>query len=82
MRQLLAFHDLHVALAVSARWRGRFDEALVVVDQFEELFTLCPPEVRNRFAEILGRLARAGIDHLAVFVDHGLLRRGERRGGC
>jgi GMP synthase (glutamine-hydrolysing) len=24
-------------------------------------------------------LARAGIDHLAVFVDHGLLRQGERR---
>ena len=53
MRQLLAFHDPDVALAVTARWRGRWDRALVVVDQFEELFTLNPEPVRERFVDLL-----------------------------
>ena len=43
-------------------------EALVVVDQFEELFTLNPPEVQARFAALLspararGRRPRAAVD--------------------
>ena len=45
--------------AVSAvrRWRTRSAEALVVVDQFEELFALNLPEVQSRFASLLGRIA-------------------------
>jgi WD40 repeat protein/DNA-binding winged helix-turn-helix (wHTH) protein len=66
MRQLLAFHDPDVALAVTARWRGRWDEALVVVDQFEELFTLNPESVRERFAALLRRLADAAGIHVVL----------------
>ena len=36
------------------RWRQRQADALVVVDQFEELFTLNPPETQERFAALLG----------------------------
>ena len=35
------------------RWRSRHGEALLVVDQFEELFTLSPKETRERFAALL-----------------------------
>ena len=42
------------------RWRRAHAEALLVVDQFEELFTLNPPEVQARFAALLGRLASGG----------------------
>jgi DNA-binding winged helix-turn-helix (wHTH) protein/WD40 repeat protein len=74
MRRLLAFHDLDVALGVAARWRGRWDEALLVVDQFEELFTLNPEPVRERFAELLRRLVDgAGIHVLLVLRDDFLL---------
>jgi len=74
MRQLLAFHDLDVALAVSARWRGRFDEALVVVDQFEELFTLNPGKIQESFVDLLRRLVdAAGIHVVIVLRDDFLL---------
>ena len=46
-----------IAVATFARWRKRHREALLIVDQFEELFTLNPPETPRRFAEVLGRLA-------------------------
>jgi len=74
MRRLLAFHDPDMALAVAARWRGRWDEALLVVDQFEELFTLNPEPVRVRFAELLRRLVdAAGIHVVLVLRDDFLL---------
>jgi len=74
MRQLLAFHDLDVALAVSARWRSRWDEALLVVDQFEELFTLNPESVQARFVDLLRRLVDgAGIHVVLVLRDDFLL---------
>jgi hypothetical protein len=38
----------------------------VVVDQFEELFTLNPKEVQERFAGLLGRLAGEADMHAAV----------------
>jgi hypothetical protein len=41
------------ALAAVRSWRKKSTEALVVVDQFEELFTLNAPEVRARFASFL-----------------------------
>ena len=64
--RLLAFQDLEVALAVAARWRARWDEALLVVDQFEELFTLNPEPVRERFVELLRRLVDAAGIHVVL----------------
>jgi DNA-binding winged helix-turn-helix (wHTH) protein len=74
-RQLLAFHDPDAALAVVSRWRARFDEALVVVDQFEELFTQNPAAVRDDFVTLLRRLVDgAGIHLVLVMRDDFLLK--------
>ncbi|PWB69545.1 MAG: hypothetical protein C3F15_14895 [Holophagae bacterium] len=70
MRRLLAFQDPDVALAVAARWRGRWDEALLAVDQFEELFTLSTPRVQEEFVALLRRLVDgAGIHVVLVLRD-------------
>ena len=66
MHHLLAIHDLDVALAVAARWRGRWDEALLVVDQFQELFTLSPEPIQERFVALLRRLVDAAGIHVVL----------------
>jgi DNA-binding winged helix-turn-helix (wHTH) protein/WD40 repeat protein len=74
MKRLLAFHNSDMALAVAARWRGRWDEALLVVDQFEELFTLNQEPVSERFADLLRRLVdAAGIHVVLVLRDDFLI---------
>ena len=61
------FDDPRRRLAArSRRWRRPHGEALVVVDQFEELFTLNPGEVQARFAALLGRLACEADVHVAA----------------
>jgi len=55
--------ELTAALGV---WRRRQGEALVVVDQFEELFTLNPKEVQERFAALLGRLTSEADVHVLI----------------
>jgi WD40 repeat protein/tRNA A-37 threonylcarbamoyl transferase component Bud32 len=54
---LLRFEDANVALSLVHRWRARHTEALLIVDQFEELFTVCSAETRSRFTAFLGRVA-------------------------
>ncbi len=56
LRAYLRFAELDVAVSMFARWRRAHGGALLVVDQFEELFTQSPPDVQVRFAELLGRL--------------------------
>jgi len=75
LRELAAFEDGETAFELLSRWRRNHDEALVVVDQFEELFTLNPPDVQERLASLLGRLANeAGIHVLLSFRDDFLMR--------
>jgi WD40 repeat protein len=75
MRQMLRFEDADVAVELFRRWRGDHAEALVIVDQFEELFTLNPPEVQSRFATLLSRLAlEADVHVLLAMRDDFLLR--------
>jgi len=63
-----------VASAVS-RWRQRTSEALLVIDQFEELYTLNPEETQQRFAALLGRLTEeAGVHVLLSLRDDFLFR--------
>jgi len=57
MRELLDLEEPDVAVSALGRWRKRHAEALLVLDPFEELFTLNPPEVQAGFAELLGRLS-------------------------
>ena len=64
--------ELTAALGV---WRRRQGEALVVVDQFEELFTLNPKEVQERFAAFLGRLASEADVHVLISLRDDFLMR-------
>ncbi len=57
VRELVGFDDPAKAVAAVKRWRGNHEHALLVIDQFEELFTQSSPEVQERFAELLGRLS-------------------------
>jgi hypothetical protein len=56
MRELVDFEDLDATVSAVSRWRRRHDHALLVVDQFEELFTQNAAKTQARFAELLGRL--------------------------
>ncbi len=75
MRQLLGFDDPRWRSRMVRRWRESHLEALLVVDQFEELFTLNPPEVQERFAGLLGRLAREGDVHVLLSLRDDFLMR-------
>ena len=75
MARLLGFNDSDTALAVVSRWRGQFNEAVLVVDQFEELFTLNPPEVQTSFIELLRRLVDAADVHLVLAMRDDYLYR-------
>ena len=75
LRRLVRFEDPGEAFETLVRWRKAHAEALLVVDQFEELFTLCPPEAQSRFAALLGRLAgEAGVHVLLSMRDDFLMR--------
>jgi WD40 repeat protein len=53
---LLREDDPDTDVATIRRWRRGYDEALLVIDQFEELFTLSPPAEQARIAELISRL--------------------------
>ena len=75
VKELLRFEDPDVALGLLSRWRHSVHEALLVVDQFEELFTLNHPPTQARFAQLLGRLAEeAGLHVLLSLRDDFLIR--------
>jgi len=79
MSDLLRFEEPDVAVAVLRRWRGGGAEGLLIVDQFEELFTLNPPEVQATFAELLGRLSvEADVRVLLSMRDDFLFRCSEQ----
>ena len=61
-----------------SRWRRRHAEALLVLDQFEELFTLNVPEVQARFARLVGRLVdESGLRVVLGLRDDFFMRCGE-----
>jgi hypothetical protein len=66
VQSLLRFEDPETAVPLLARWRQRHEQALVVVDQFEELFTQNPPEVQEAFARFLGRLVLEADVHVLL----------------
>jgi len=70
IQALVGAADGDVLATAVADWHGRNEHALLVVDQFEELFTLCPEEVQRSFAELLGHLAvEIGVHVLLVMRD-------------
>ena len=79
LRRLLDFDQPETAFDLMARWRRGHGNALLVVDQFEELFTLSSKETQDRFASLLGRLAtEAGIHVLLSLRDDFLIRCSEQ----
>jgi WD40 repeat protein len=52
--EMLRFHETDTGIGLMRRWRARHGNVLVVIDQFEELFTLNTPEVQERFADLIG----------------------------
>jgi DNA-binding winged helix-turn-helix (wHTH) protein/WD40 repeat protein len=68
VQELLRFQDPDVALAMVSRWRGRWEQALIVVDQFEEVFTLSTPSVQNEYVALLRRLVDAAGIHLVLVL--------------
>jgi WD40 repeat protein len=74
VRSLAAGGDAAIAEAFSA-WRRRHEQALLIVDQFEELFTQNAEEEQGRYAAILGRIALdADVRVLLSMRDDFLLR--------
>ena len=71
--KLVGFDNPETAYELVVRWRKAHAEALVVVDQFEELFTLNPAETQERFATLLGRLTREPGGRTRPAVDAGRL---------
>ncbi len=52
---LLRIDEPDVAVELISRWAGRSPRSLIVVDQFEELFTQNSSEDQRRFADLLRR---------------------------
>ncbi len=63
---LLRESDPDTDVATMKRWRAHHGQALVILDQFEELFTLCPLEEQERFAELLSRLTFEADVHILL----------------
>ncbi len=63
------------AVHLFTRWREQHDRALLIVDQFEELFTLNPAETQHRFAELVSRLAREADIHVLLSLRDDFLYR-------
>jgi WD40 repeat protein len=66
IRDLFRLDNVDSAIPILNRWRQRHDAVLLVVDQFEELFTLNSSEVQATFAELLGRMTVEADVHVLV----------------
>ncbi len=81
LREIAAFEEGDTAFELLARWRRFHEDALVVVDQFEELFTLNPPETQARFASLLGRLASEAYIHVLLSMRDDFMMRCHEQNG-
>jgi serine/threonine protein kinase/WD40 repeat protein len=55
IQNLIGLKDIEVALSMLRQWRQNHAEAILIVDRFEELFTLNSPEVQGLFAGLIGQ---------------------------
>jgi WD40 repeat protein len=63
---LLRFEEPAAALALISKWGELNDHCLLVLDQFEELFTQSPRQVQEAFADLLGRLPLEADVHVVL----------------
>ena len=66
LQALVRFDDTDATVAAVTRWRARHEHALVLVDQFEELFTQNAPPVQAAFAQLLARLVLEADTHVVL----------------
>jgi WD40 repeat protein len=66
IQSFMRFDEPETAVSLFARWRQGSEYGLVVIDQFEELFTLNPPEVQRSFAVLLGKLVLEADVHVLL----------------
>ena len=62
----LATGDDEATISAFSSWRAGHGRALLIVDQFEELFTLNTPETQNRFAALIRRLPLEADVHVVL----------------
>lgn len=55
IRNMVRLEDVDVAIWLLNRWRQKHSQVVLIVDRFEELFTLCDRETQKNFAELIGR---------------------------
>jgi WD40 repeat protein len=75
VEKMMDFDDPDVAVEVLSRWRGRADHAVLVIDQFEELFTQNTDEEQGQFADLLGRCALEAESHVLLSIRDDFLFR-------
>ncbi len=75
LSRLIQARETGEMVAVVSRWRDRHEQVLLVVDQFEELFTLNTGETQGKFAHLLRRLADEADVHIVVALRDDFLCR-------
>ena len=75
VNELTQTGETGLVLSALKRWRAGYGDALLVVDQFEELFTLNSPETQQRFASLLGRLVADADIHVVLSLRDDFLIR-------
>jgi eukaryotic-like serine/threonine-protein kinase len=73
--ELAATGEAGRLVAAAARWRSRHVEALLEIDQFEELFTLNTPESQARVAQLVRRLVSEADVHVVLSMRDDFLIR-------
>jgi WD40 repeat protein len=79
LQRLVGAETTDERLAALGVWRRRHGEVLLVVDQFEELFTLNPGEVQESFADLLGRLPGEVDVHVLLSLRDDFLMRSQEQ---
>jgi DNA-binding winged helix-turn-helix (wHTH) protein/WD40 repeat protein len=73
--KLVHLSDPEETVAMVSRWRQQHEQALLIVDQFEELFTLNAPEVQARYSALLRLLVDQADIHLLLSMRDDFLYR-------
>jgi WD40 repeat protein len=66
VEKMMDFADSDVAVEVMSQWCGQTDHALLVIDQFEELFTQSTLEDQKLFADLLSRCVLDADVHVLI----------------
>ena len=74
MQKIMQFDQQSVAMPFFEEWRQKHAEVLLIIDRFEELFTLNPPEIQERFVSLIRIALETGVRVLLSMRDDFLFR--------